>query len=245
MRRFFVEDITPLDSLVIIKGDEFVHLKRVLRLKIGDAASVFNGSGLELSGTVEAVEKDFAKIKIEQRIEHKNESPVHITLIQGLVKGDKPELVIQKATELGVNALFFYVAARSVVQIKDSRLARWRKVAIEAAKQCGRAIVPAIIMADGMKAALGRLASENSGALKLVFWEGADKKGVKEVLRGAHGCGSVAALVGPEGGFTEEEINDAISSGFVPAGLGPRILRSETAGVAAVAVIQYESGGMD
>ena len=247
MRRFFVEEITPEDGFVIIKGGEFVHLKLVLRLKKGDAASVFNGAGLELSGIVEAVERDFAKITALRRTEHKNEGPVRITLIQALIKGDKPELIIQKATELGVNAIFFYAAARSVVQIKDDRLVRWRKVAIEAAKQCGRAIVPAIIMADDMKAALGRFVSENKGGglVKLVFWEGAEKKGVKEVLKGAHGCKSVAALIGPEGGFTEEEITAALSGGFVPVGLGPRILRSETAGIAAVAVIQYESGGMD
>ena len=265
MRRFFVEDISPQDAFVIIKGAEFVHLKKVLRLKQGAEIAVFNGAGLELSGTIEALEKGFARVRVGRRVDGKNESPVEITVIQGLVKGHKPELIIQKATELGVQAVLFYGGERSVPQInrtKNGRLIRWRKVAIEAAKQCGRAKVPAVSAVEGLQAAMESLflekgagllsasgqadnATGSGGFIKLIFWEGADKKGVKELLKGAHGCKQVAALVGPEGGFTEAEIKEAVDRGFILAGLGPRILRSETAGIAAVAIIQYELGDVN
>lgn len=245
MRRFFVDDISAGAASVEIRGEEFIHLKKVLRLGPGSEVSIFNGRGLEFKGVIKKVGRSSALVSVSGKILSTTESPVPITLIQGLVKATKPELVVQKSVELGLAGIVFYTAARSVVVTKgrtEKKLERLKKVAVGAAKQCGRSVLPSLEIAGSLAEAVSKDFPENT--LKIILMERGPARGLKEVLSGKSGLMDVAVLVGPEGGFTAEEAREARSRGFMPAALGPRVLRSETAALASAAIIQYELGDM-
>ncbi len=244
MRRFYVEEINEDSKEVDIQGPELIHLKKVLRLGKGASVSVFNGQGLELRGRVESMGRAKAVVKIEGRVENKLESPVEVVLIQGLVKGLKPEFIVQKATELGVTTVRFFGADRAVPGMRGrlaARLSRWRRVAVEAAKQCGRQVVPEVEFMPDLKSAV----SEVGGLLKLQLYEGKIEGviSLKAALKSPFNNKGVAVLVGPEGGFTVVELDTAGQAGFRPVSLGPRTLRAETAAVAVLSIVQYELGG--
>lgn len=245
MRRFFVEDITEASTSARIDGAEFRHLKKVLRLGKGDQVVLFNGKGLELAGVIASLEKDAVAVEITGGVTDKNikESRLSITLLQGILKGDKPDFIVQKATELGVTGITFYTGSRTVpvmdaARLRD-RLERWRKISMEAAKQCGRSLLPEIGSADFKTAISG-----HKGALKLVMWEDEASRSIGETLKMEAAPAEVVLLTGPEGGFSIEDINEAQAQGFVPVTLGPRILRAETAALAAITIIQHRLGDM-
>jgi 16S rRNA (uracil1498-N3)-methyltransferase len=249
MKRFFVEDISAESEYITISGSEFRHLKGVLRLTRGSEVSLFNGKGVELQGVVESVGKHSARVIIKGKREVVGESPVSITLLQGLVKGEKPEFVVQKATELGVREIRFYTTPRTIPVIDRTKagkkVSRWRRVSVEAAKQCKRSVLPEINITDFKKAIKG------TGQLKILFEKGTVKgrrvKGrarLKGVLKRLRSGQEVVLLVGPEGGLSEAEVAAAVKEGFQPVSLGPRTLRAETAAVAALSIIQYELGDM-
>jgi len=251
MRRFFVEEMTEDSRAVDITGAELVHLKKVLRLAPGEKVAVFNGRGVELIGVVESVDRASARVALSGPASPAPESPVRITLLQGLVKGAKPELIVQKAVELGVSSMVFFPASRSVAgegaprRGLDNRLARLRRVAVEAAKQCGRAVVPEVSVLPGLDAALSQETSP--AALKLVFMESGAAGGVNEAIarrRGRPGQVEAVLLVGPEGGLTADEARMAEERGFLPAALGPRVLRSETAAIAAIVAVELLIGDL-
>jgi 16S rRNA (uracil1498-N3)-methyltransferase len=252
MRRFFVEGMTDGQKTVTITGDEFVHLRNVLRLAPGAEVSLFDGKGLELRGAIASMGRSSAEVRIEGRAEPAGESPLGLVLLQGLLKGDRPELIVQKATELGARAVFFYTTSRTVPDFekgerggdwRDGRkagwkLKRWRRAAIEAAKQCGRATVPAIGL-DDFRGALGRGAT----GLKLLLKEEGGIS-LRDALRDREAGSSLTALIGPEGGLALEEAAEAEALGFVGVTMGPRVMRAETAALAALSVLQYELGDM-
>lgn len=250
MRRFYVEDLDADGVCAIITGPEFVHLKRVLRLKVGDDVSVFNGRGVEFDGIISGIDRAQAIIRLTRRKGHLNESPVRVTLIQGLVKAYKPDFIMQKAVELGVNRVFFYHASRSNALINggdaEKRLLRWKGIAVSAAKQCGRATVPDIRLFDNLKDAARSIDEETT---KLFFLEAGvgrvERTGVKEAFKRAGDLKSAALLIGPEGGFSEADAEEAVSCGFAPIGLGQRTLRAETAALVALAIVQYEFGDVN
>ncbi len=245
MRRFFIEDMDERSASVRVTGEELKHLKKVLRLRPGSPAAAFDGRGLELTGIIESVGADCAIIRVEGRSFGAGESPLGITLVQGLVKGSRPELIVQKATELGVRGVHFYSSGRTIPVLREersgNRLARLRRVAVEAAKQCGRTRVP-LISFPGFDEAL----SLHEGGLKLLFWEGERSRTVKEALRAPLPplSGGVVMLAGPEGGLSAEDAAKAAGRGFTAVSLGPRVLRAETAALAAVSIVQYELGDM-
>lgn len=242
-RRFFVEDISPDAESVEVRGEEMRHLKKVLRLLEGSPVLLFNGKGLELSGVIEGVGKDAVKVLVTGTAEMTGESDISVTLLQALIKGDKPEFTTQKATELGVQRIVFYTNERTVPKPSadkiEKRLERLRRISIEAVKQCERSVVPEILLV-GFDAALGLRATDNG----VILYEGETKRSLKDVLSSFTGDKGVSVLIGPEGGFTEEEVEKAVASGFQKAGLGRRILRSETASLSALAIVQYELGDM-
>ena len=188
---------------------------------------------------------NYADVRITGPCPQTRESPVEITLLQAFVKGDKPEFIIQKATELGASAISFYTTERTVpLAPNPKREARWRKISIGAAKQCRRSVLPRISVAGSLAKVLAEW--ESRGALKLALWEGVTEGGtIKEALRSGSGAEGVVVLVGPEGGFSKDEIDAAARAGFRIVGLGPRILRAETAAVAALALMQYELGDLN
>ncbi len=242
MRRFFVEELNRSSATVEIGDDEFYHLKKVLRLERGGKVSVFNGRGLEAEGIIESMHRDSALIRIVDIHPGRKESPFSIVLLQALLKGERMDLIVQKTTELGINCIYIFSSSRTVPMPRGNlkgRLRRWRKIAIEAAKQCGRAVVPEIRWKDTMKEAL----SEVSHPLRFILWEEERRRGLREAVEGVSGDGC-AVCIGPEGGFTEEEMGMAFDSGFVPVSLGKRILRSETSAIVVTALLQYRFGDM-
>lgn len=243
MRRFFVEGIDRAAKKAEVAGSEFTHLKKVLRLGPGDEVSVFNGRGVELFGKIESIGPASAVISIEGEKDAASESPLELTLLQGLLKGDMPEFIVQKATELGADAICFYATERTVPKVEgeaaEKKLMRWRKAAIEAAKQCGRSTLPEITLAPSLKSAV----EAAPAGLKLLLWEKNDAADLKELLSGEKPMG-VALLVGPEGGISDDDAGAAMKAGFMKASMGPRILRAETAAVAAVSLVQHAFGDL-
>jgi len=248
VHRFQVPPGDISNGLARVKGDELQHLARVLRLAAGDPVVVFDGQGREYMGVIECLDKTEAVVRVQSSTYCNRESPLEIWLAQGLPKGDKMELIIQKGTELGVRGIVPLVTERAVVKLegkkKDQRQSRWQKVAVEAAKQCRRTVVPEIISARTIKQFLSGLSRE---CLVLIPWEEGGQP-LKRVLREkeAHFLTAkpVYILIGPEGGLDEKEVGLAQNAGGIPVTLGPRILRTETAGLAVLAAVMYEWGDL-
>ncbi|MBI5328203.1 MAG: 16S rRNA (uracil(1498)-N(3))-methyltransferase [Deltaproteobacteria bacterium] len=248
MRRFFIEKPGSNEKSVLLAGKELHHLKDVLRLKKGDKVIVFDGKGREFAGNIEIIGKDDALIAIEKQLEVVRESPIEIVLAQGIVKPEKMEMIIQKATELGVSRIIPFVASRvvskPVTMRSANKIQRWQNIAIEAAKQCGRNVIPKIEELKTFSEVL-RVGDKYG---KIIPWEGVltqsmgTRNNLKDVLKSKFiGC---VVLIGPEGGFSDDEIAEAKRAGFLTVTLGPRILRAETAAISVAAIIQYELGDM-
>jgi 16S rRNA (uracil1498-N3)-methyltransferase len=244
-RRFFVRPEDIREHELRLRGDEASHLARVLRLGPGAQVEVFNGHGCEYVARVERVETDAVVCRILRQTEVQPAQTVSITLGQGLPKADKFEWVIQKTTELGVSAIVPLMTERVIPQISQRHAAtkvdRWEKLAREACKQSGRATVPRLWPPTPLEAFYG---SCQSSELKLVLWEGEGRRSLRTVLAVSEPVASVAIVVGPEGGLTAREVAHGEAYGFLAVGLGKRILRTETAGLVAVAVLQYRFGDL-
>ncbi len=245
MKRFFVEKISDGEKTVLITGKELHHLRDVLRLKKSDEVTVFDGKGGEFIGRIETLSRNEAHIVIEKRSQVLRESRFEIILCHGIAKGEKMDIVIQKATELGVSKIIPFVTPRVVSRLKGEQIARktqrWQHIAVEAVKQCGRSIVPQIEEPVTFMEILRRYPMSDKNRFKIIPWEGERKNNLKDILKTGKFSGCVV-LIGPEGGFSDEEICEATKTGFLPVMLGPRILRTETAGIAIMAILQYELG---
>lgn len=244
MYRFFIQEVLDDNNFILTTADA-KHAGKVLRLKAGDAVLVVTPGG----ETYEAVLNKVGDLKAEGQLirllESHTESPLDITLVQGLPKGDKLELIIQKCTELGIAAIWPVHTERVVVRLDrakaDERRKRWSRIAQEAAKQCGRQRVPAVGSLQDWQRVLDNLPQNAQGIL---LWESENNKSLREVLSDMRAEQPIFIFVGPEGGFTEEEVAAAQSKGIPTVTLGPRILRTETAGLAAVAIISYQLGDL-
>jgi 16S rRNA (uracil1498-N3)-methyltransferase len=218
------------------------YLEAVLRLGPGARLEVFDGRGGRYEATIE---EGFEAVRLGPR-EEAPPGAVEIALVVALAKGEKMELVVQKATELGVARVVPFAAERSVVRLDaargEARVARWRRIAEEAARQSGRADVPEIRAPASLGDALGGLAP---GTRLFVFHPGGASLGAAPSAADAPGGGApVAAIVGPEGGLTEGEVRACEGAGAVAASLGPRTLRAETAAIVAIALIQARFGDL-
>lgn len=253
MSRFFVniDSVDFENSRITISGEDVKHIRSVLRSMPGDKLELSDGCGMDYSTTIEAIEKDSIIAKIVCAEPNKTEPPVNITLFQGIPKADKMEYIIQKCVELGVKRIVPVITARTVVKFDNARdtaakTARWKRIAMEAAKQCDRGIVPVVEEPVRLDKAL-KLAVDCD--LRLLPYEEEDKGSlrrylVEQKLKQSGDINSIAVFIGPEGGFAAEEVQKAVESGFKSVTLGPRILRTETAGVAVLAIIMYELGDM-
>jgi 16S rRNA (uracil1498-N3)-methyltransferase len=242
--RFFVPKKDIRDGRASVGGGELEHMRRVLRLGAGDRVVLFDDEGSEHEGTLSAYRADSAEIAIERSYRPERDSPLAITLAQALGKGDKLDLVVEKATELGVAAIVPFVCRRTVPQFgaeaSRRRVERWRRIALAAAKQCGRTSVPDI----HEPVDFGEIVPRADAALKLFFWEGEKSLTLKALRERTERPASLFIAVGPEGGFAPEEVELAAASGFHSVGLGRRILRTETAAIAAVALAQLLWGDL-
>jgi 16S rRNA (uracil1498-N3)-methyltransferase len=242
MPRFCVPHPHVENGLLEVKGDEVKHIRKVLRLKPGDEIVVFNGMGKEYEGRIVKEGRSSIEIMIQNTFISEKESHLEITLAQSLLKGEKMDYLVQKATELGVKEVIPFFSSRSIPRLEKSvslrRWRRWEKIAVAASKQCGRAVVPKIGSLQNFSNMLKNISPDS---LRLVLWEREGAK-LKEVLERSKEKGKIFFIVGPEGGLCQEEIGLAKENGFIPVTLGRRILRSETASLCFLSVLQYEWG---
>jgi 16S rRNA (uracil1498-N3)-methyltransferase len=245
--RLFIEPawIAGDGRRVKLPRDQARYLRSVLRLAPGAPVALFDGTGLEYAAELRTLDGSGATAEIlttANAVARGN----GITLAAALTKGAKLDLVVQKATELGAGAIAPVVTRRAVPRVEDAgdaRVARWRRIAVEAAEQCGRGDVPTIRPVEPLERFLAR---DHGDALRLCFHEGAARGEdrvlpLRELVRQGLAPGrAVIALLGPEGGFDPEEAEAAQAAGFTWVGLGPRILRAETAALAALCVLAYE-----
>ncbi|SDL24952.1 16S rRNA (uracil(1498)-N(3))-methyltransferase [Pseudomonas indica] len=231
LSRFFVDQPLSLGQHGLPEAQAH-YIGRVLRLVVGDAVQLFDGSGQEFLGQLSEVGKKSVRVELTEQFDGQAESPLRVHLGQGLSRGERMDWAIQKATELGVAVITPVVSERCEVRLKDERadkrLSHWRQIAISACEQCGRSVLPVIhpplLLSDWLR--------QTEADLKLVLHP------VAEPLSSHPKPASLAFLIGPEGGLSETEVDQAKAAGFHAARLGPRVLRTETAPVVALSVAQ-------
>jgi 16S rRNA (uracil1498-N3)-methyltransferase len=224
-----------------VEGSAGNHIARVLRLRAGDALTLFNGHGGEYGGSIEEIRRDTVTISVAERREVDRESPFQLTLVQGISRGERMDWVIQKATELGVSRVAPVFTARSVVHLDERQALRkiqhWRSIAIAACEQSGRNRLPQITEPIGLYQLLEQ---HTSGGTSLLLSPAATLR-LADVPDAALGA---TVLIGPEGGLADVEQEAALKSGFTPVRLGPRVLRTETAAVCALTALQQTFGDL-
>ena len=241
MRRFIIPTLPHDATEITLDGDLYRHLITVLRLKPGNSFMLATPDGASCTASIQEIGTGTVTLHLGQQASTSNRSPLRIELYQGMPKGDKLELIIQKATELGVARIVPYHAERSITRIPDQRLSerltRWQRIATEAARQSG-ATVPEITVAANLSKALDSCDTE----LRLLPWEEEQTNGLRQLLATSTAPASVALIIGPEGGFSAGEVAIAEAYGCRTVSLGPRILRTETAGFALMAILQQAWG---
>lgn len=243
MYHFFVDKSNIIDKTVIIEGQDFNHIKNVLRMREGEEISVGNGEDEnEYRCAIESFEEDRVICRLLFIKEANVELPSKVILYQCLPKADKMEMIIQKCVELGVSEIVPVASKRCVVKLDDkkasSKISRWQAIAEAAGKQSKRAYVPLIGQVISFKDAVKDSARAD---VKLIPYELAEgMEATKEAFDTIKEGKTIAVLIGPEGGFDESEIDEAVNSGIKPISLGRRILRTETAGMTVLAWIGYK-----
>jgi 16S rRNA (uracil1498-N3)-methyltransferase len=251
-RRRFYAPLSAFDSSfrsVTLASDEARHLRDVLRLKVGDEVHVFNGEGKEFHCLVEESRRDTAHLKVIEEVDPaRPESGLQLTLAVALLKGEKFDLVVQKATELGVSRVVPVVTKLADIRLRDAsdaakRVTRWQRIALEAAKQSGRAVVPSIANPVSL-ATLIQEAGAEPGSRCLMFSE-RNGQSLLEATELLPAKGSpLIALVGSEGGWTDEELTMARQAEWTIITLGGRTLRAETAAIAVAVLLQHIAGDL-
>ncbi|NJD56559.1 MAG: 16S rRNA (uracil(1498)-N(3))-methyltransferase [Nitrospirae bacterium] len=239
MTRLFVDSRVREHSALELSGDKSHYLSVVLRSAPGDTLIVTDTDGGSFHARISSFGKKTARLDILDRCEPLPEPPLRIVLLQGLLKGEKMDLVIQKATELGVAQVIPVITERSLVR-ETRKLERWKKIAEEAARQCGRVSIPDIAEPRELSEAMKDV---DASSPKIIFWEQGGAP-FSSVLGTAAGRERIILCTGPEGGFSEAEVSAANAEGFRTASLGQRILRAETAAIAAVSITQYVLGDL-
>ena len=245
MARFFLPRAAIDGRRGTIVGAELDHLRKVLRLRPGDAVTVFDESGWEHEAVLRSVDAQRAEIEIHNSAPAESESPLEITLGLALTKGDKMDFVIEKATELGVQTIAPLVTRFTVPNLDEKRSARraerWQKIALSATKQCGRTRVPEIRPLMDFP---GFVREPGAAELKIFFWEKEKQRTLHELRQSKAAVRAIILIVGPEGGFDETESATALEQGFIGIGLGRRILRAETAAVITLGLVQFLWGDL-
>ncbi|MFZ0448623.1 MAG: 16S rRNA (uracil(1498)-N(3))-methyltransferase [Desulfatiglandaceae bacterium] len=246
MRRFFVERIAAPEGRLAISGTEAKHMTRVLRMGPGDRFVLIDRAGLRFQALIESVRQKDLTILLEKPLPTPPASPLKIVLGQAVLKSRAMAYVIQKGSELGVDAIRPFISERTVVRATASKsensTRRWRELAIAASKQADRSGPLEIPPTVSFETILQHPVADNT--LKFVLWEEEEARGLKATMKTLSHPKAIVALVGPEGGFSREEIRSAEEGGFFPVSLGRRILRAETAAIVMAAILQYEWGDL-
>jgi 16S rRNA (uracil1498-N3)-methyltransferase len=239
IHRLYSDQTLEPGSPARLEGRSAHYLGRVLRVAVGDSVVLFNGDGQDYACTVERIRKDEVELDVRSRLPAKPESPLRITVVQAISRGERMDLTLQKCTELGAAAFQTVWSERVEVRLKGEKLERrlqhWQGVVVSACEQSGRAVVPAVLA----PMALDDWAALPVDETRLLLWPGADAS-----LTAVDCPGAVSLVVGPEGGFSDAEQARLESAGVRPVRLGPRVLRTETAAPAAVAILQALRGDL-
>jgi 16S rRNA (uracil1498-N3)-methyltransferase len=240
LNRVHVE--VPVGGLVQLdlQGTAANHVARVLRLRVGDPLILFDDAGGEYTATVISLSRHTVRVSVGEYLTTNRESPLHVTLAQGISRGERMDVVVQKATELGVKRIVPVLAARTVVRLNEAqaanRLRHWRAIAVAACEQCGRNSLPEVTSPMTLQQFL---VSQLPDGLRLMLRPDGGLK-----VRDLPASSAVTVLIGPEGGLSDAEQSAALAAQFKGLSLGPRILRTETAALAALAVIQQQLGDL-
>ncbi|MCC6765989.1 MAG: 16S rRNA (uracil(1498)-N(3))-methyltransferase [Deltaproteobacteria bacterium] len=243
MPRFFVSQRDVADGKARLQGGEFRHLQRVLRLREGDTVTLFDDAGLEHEGVIVSMSPRVATVRITASVASTRESPLAVTLYQGVPKGRKMDLIVEKATELGVVAIVPFVSSFGTASVAaaESKRERWQRIALAAAKQSGRTRIPEVGATLTFPEVVSAAAAMDHA---LLFFENAGAAALPTPPADGPRAAAAGVLVGPEGGFSSEEASRALNTGLALCGLGPRILRTETAAIVALALVQARFGDL-
>ena len=245
MRRFFSPRKPEVGKTVVIGGSDAGHISRVLRLKTGDRIAVFDGRGRVFECAIQSVSHDAVTVVADKALDAKTEPRLHITFAQAMLKAKKMDTLIRQATELGISRWAPFFSERSVPTPDRKRMAarleRWNKISREALKQCGRDMLMDVLPPATFEEVL-----EQGQACdrKIMFWECESASADASMPAKPESINRLVVVVGPEGGFSAREVDLAISLGYETMSLGPRILKAETAAIAAAVLMQYRFGDM-
>jgi 16S rRNA (uracil1498-N3)-methyltransferase len=242
MHHFFIDPDLIQGEIALVTGPEAHHLRKVLRLEEGDQIRLFDGRGLILEAVIAKITRDRVEAMITTR-RSATSAPTRVQISQALLKGNKMDLLIQKANELGIDVLEPFISARCENKsLNQERGLRWQRMILESCKQCGRP-VPMACWSEINFSAMLKKGEDN---LKIIFWEQEQEVTLSRLFTDQRQkITSVRAIIGPEGGFTAEEIDQAVAAGFLPVSLGRRTLRAETASLAAMAILQHRLGNLE
>jgi len=240
MDRILLNKKVEIGKEVILEGPPLEALK-IQGLRVGNLLTLTDHEGNDLRGRIIQISKEKASIIIFDAFSSSTESPLEIILLQALPQKERMEWIIQKTTELGISSIIPFKSQKSISleerEFKQKKAHRWQDIAIKATKQSRRAMVPSVKGYCSFEDAIKFCEGEG---LKILLWE-REGKNLKNILK-QNPLHKIYVMVGPEGGFTEEEVKLAIAQGFIPVKLGQRILRTETASIALIAILQYELG---
>ncbi len=249
MNRFFVNptDVNEEKQQIMIEGEDVKHISKVLRLRVGDTIEICDGIKWEYIAEIQEISKDQVRASFRERFPSHREASVKVKLYQGIPKAAKMELIIQKTTEMGITEVIPVITKRTIVQLNEKDQAkkndRWKKIAVEAAKQSKRGILPYIHQPLTFQQALSH---GEANDINIIAYENEDHRGVRSILQEVKPSEpqTIGIWIGPEGGFEKEEIEAAKEKSIHSVTLGPRILRTETAGLALLSMIMYELGDL-
>ena len=240
LNRVYVSAPLVSGAPAVLSGDAANHIGRVLRLRPGDPLTLFDGHGGEYAAKVNEIQGAKVIVQVGEHRAVERESKLHITLLQGIARGDRMDTIVQKATELGVARIVPVMTERSVVKLSSHNAhrkhAHWLAIAIAASEQCGRNRLVELTQPQTVADAISRECAPDSRCLML------EPDAASTLLTAAERVGSLTLLIGPEGGLSSLESDIATRAGFTPCRLGPRILRTETASLAAIAALQAIAG---
>ena len=240
LTRCYLDQPLDVGTTVILPESAAQHLIRVLRLREGDACVLFNGDGHDHDARIVAIGKRETQAEITARRRIDNESPLRITLLQGIARGEKMDWIVQKATELGVSRILPVASERSDVRLDEARAhkrhAHWQEIAISACEQSGRAVLPELLPTQPLASATRRC--DGTGFIL----DPASAASIKSVASTLSTASTLA--IGPEGGWSPRDLEQLREAGFCGLRLGPRVLRTETAGIAAIAALQALAGDL-
>ena len=240
LTRCYLDQPLDVGTTVILPESAAQHLIRVLRLREGDACMLFNGDGHDHDARIVAIGKRETQAEITARRRIDNESPLRITLLQGIARGEKMDWIVQKATELGVSRILPVASERSDVRLDEARAhkrhAHWQEIAISACEQSGRAVLPELLPTQPLASATRRC--DGTGFIL----DPASAASIKSVASTLSTASTLA--IGPEGGWSPRDLEQLREAGFCGLRLGPRVLRTETAGIAAIAALQALAGDL-